>query len=405
MLNFPVGVWLKRRFDSNEFAWTPPLPPWSTPRARQVRRIRSVARSVLRQRLVAERGWLYVLTSSCAWPGVALIKAAVHGRTAAPSGPRDVLRRWWLQVAHNFGIGDQQYFRLERPEQRSRAQLFVSDGENKVLMEYLNRNAQPERVRDKIPFAQFCATHGLPVVAVLAECDGAGAPARWHAPLPAADLFLKPADLWGGQGACRITYVASDQAWRADDATRLLPDTVAAYADRRFHGGSWVLQPCLTNGPAWANFSPGALCTVRVVTGRESPDALPEVIGGFMRFPRHGAVVDNMSSGGWGTDYDADGRMGPVRSLDPDCPISDRHPDTGAHIQGVIIPEWERISALALRAHAPISNVAMIGWDVALPGNEPVLIEANTNWGVLMDTPLGSTRYVEILAQPCWQCR
>ena len=404
MLNFPLGVWVKKRFDSNEFAWTPPLPPWSSRRARQVRRIRTVARAAMRRRLVAEHGWLYVLGISCAWPAVALMKAVVHGRSTSQTGLPRVLNQWWLQLAHNLGIGEQQDFRTDRPEQRARVPLYVADTEHRFLMAYLNRDAQPERVRDKIPFARFCAQHGLPTVAVLAESEGAGRPAQRRAPLPPTDLFLKPAALWGGQGACRIAYVAADRSWRADDGTRLGPETVAAYADSLFPGLSWVLQPCLSNGPAWAKFSPGGLCTVRVVTGRVSPDAPPEVIGGFMRFPRRGAVVDNMSTGGWGADYDADGRMGPVRSLDPDSPASDRHPDTGELIQGVVIPEWERVSALARRAHGLISNIAMIGWDVALPGTEPVLIEANTNWGVLVDTPLGETRYVEILAQPCWRC-
>ncbi len=372
--------------------------------ARQVRRIRRVARATLRRQLVADHGWLHVLGISCAWPVVSLMKAVVHGRSSLQSGFSRVLGQWWLQLAHNVGVGEQLELRTDRPEQRAQIHLHVGETEHRTLMAYLNRDAQPERIRDKIPFARFCAAHGLPTVTVLAESEGAGAPAKWLAPLPPTDLFLKPAALWGGQGACRIAYVASENNWRADDGTRLHRDTLAAYADRRLPGLAWVLQPCLANGPAWAKFSPGALCTVRVVTGRETPDASPEVVGGFMRFPRQGAIVDNMCHGGWGSDYDAEGRMGPVRSLDPTCIISDRHPDTGAMIQGTVIPEWNRVSALALRAHGPITNIAMIGWDVALPGSEPVLIEANTNWGVMMDTPLGSTRYVEILTQPCWRC-
>ena len=48
-------------------------------------------------------------------------------------------------------------------------------------------------------------------------------------------------------------------------------------------------------------------------------------------------------------------------------------------------------------ADAPITDVAMIGWDVALPGDEPVLLEMNLNWGIFNNTPFGSTRYVEIV--------
>ncbi|MES1167101.1 MAG: sugar-transfer associated ATP-grasp domain-containing protein [Pseudomonadota bacterium] len=405
MLNFPLGAWLKRHFDSNDFAWTLPLPPWAALRERQVRGIRIAARSVLRRRLVAGRGWTYVLTSSIAWPGLAAVKATRDWWATARPRPVGIPGLWWRQVAHNLRLADQHEFRFDRPEQRRRARRFVTDGENKALMEFLNRAARPERVRDKIPFARFCAAHGLPTVAVLAESDGAGTAARWLAPLPAGDLFLKPAALWGGQGACVLTHVAQGVMWRADDGTRLKRDTLAAYADRRLGGLSWVLQPRLCNGPAWAEFSPGALCTVRVVTGRKNAEAPVEVVGGFMRFPRRGAVVDNLSAGGLGADYDAAGRLGRARSLDPASPFHDRHPDTGAVIAGAIIPEWARISSLARRAHAPIGDIALIGWDLALAGNEPVLIEGNTNWGVPGDTPLGDTRYVEILRQPEWQSR
>jgi len=404
MLNHPPGTWLKRHFDSNDFAWTLPLPPWSAPRERQLRGIRIAARSVIRRRLVAERGWAYVLTSSIAWPLLAGLKAALDWRATARPRAVGIPDLWWLQVAHNLRLADQHEFRFDRPQQRRRAREFVTDGENKALMEFLNRGARPERVRDKIPFARFCAAHGLPTVTVIAESEGGGAAPRWLAPLPSGDLFLKPAALWGGQGACILVHAAADRSWHADDGTRLTGDTLAGYADRRLGGLAWVLQPRLRNGPAWAAFSPGALCTVRVITGRKNAAAPAEVIGGFMRFPRPGAVVDNLNAGGLGADYDSTGRLGPARSLDPASPLYDRHPDTDAIISGTIIPEWERVAALALRAHAPITDIALIGWDIALPGNDPVLIEANTNWGVPNDTPLGGTRYLEILLQPGWHC-
>lgn len=386
-------AWLKRHFDGNDFAWTLPLPPWADARDRQVRDIRIAARTVLRQRLIAARGWPHVLTSSLAWPGLSLVKA-VRARG------RGRFDGWWLQVAHNLRLSDQEDFRLEQPAQRRHARRFVTDGENKALMEFRNRLAQPERVRDKIPFARFCAQHGLPTVALLAECDGAGADARWFAPLPAADLFLKPAALWGGQGACLLTFDATAGNWSTDDDNRVTRDDLADYADRRLGGLSWVLQPRLRNGAAWAAFSPDALCTVRVVTGRAGATAPVEIIGGFMRFPRTNAVVDNLSAGGLGADYDAQGRLGRARSLDPTTDWCDRHPDTDARITGTVIPGWTEVAALALRAHAPLTDLALIGWDVARPGDAPLLLEGNTNWGVLLDTPLGDTRYVEILLQP-----
>lgn len=399
-----LGGRLKRLFDSNDFPWLLPLPPWAGLRDRQVRHIRQAAREVLRRRLVAERSGAHLVASSIAWPLLALVKAMRAWRAAGRPRTVSVLDLWWLQLAHNLRIADQQEFQFNRPEQRRRVRRFVTDGENKALLEFLNRQARPERVGEKIQFAGFCATHGLPTVRVIAERAEAGVAPRWLGPLPAGDLFLKPAALWGGQGAGILRHVGP-QTWQAADGTRLTPETLAAYADRRLPGLAWVLQPRLQNGPAWAAFSPAALGTVRVITGRSQARGPVEVIGGFMRFPRAGAVVDNVSAGGLGADYDAEGRLGPARSLEPGAPRYDRHPDTGAIITGTLIPAWARVAALARRAHAPIRDIAMIGWDVALPGAEPVLLEGNTNWGVMIDTPLGDTRYVETLLQPDWQLR
>jgi Sugar-transfer associated ATP-grasp len=403
MLKSPAGSRLKRLVDSNDLEWTAPLPPWADARDRQVRRLRRAARAIIRRRTLAQRGWFYLLVSSLAWPALAAVKAVLAPRPTAPSPNRvlEVLDVWWLQLAHNLRISEQHYFRFDLPGRRRRVRRYVTDGENKTLMEFLSRPARPERVRDKIPFAKFCAEHDLPTVPVLAECAGAGAPARWLASLPAGDLFLKPAALWGGQGACVLTHRATDGTWCADDGTSLTRENLAPYADRRLHGLAWLIQPRLRNGPAWAALSPSALCTVRVITGRCGPDAPVEIVGGFMRFPRERAVVDNLSSGGLGADYDsATGRLGAARMLGLNSPLFERHPDTGAPIAGTVIPEWTKVAALARRAHAPIGDIAMIGWDVALPGDEPLLIEANTNWGVPLDTPLGDTRYVEILLHP-----
>src|SRR5687768_8385103 len=106
---------LKRLIDSNDFEWTLPLPPWANERDRQVRRIRCAARTVIRRRTIAERGWFYLVISSLMWPAMAWVKALLAPR--ATSHPRhrvaEVLDLWWLQFAHNLRISEQHYFRFD----------------------------------------------------------------------------------------------------------------------------------------------------------------------------------------------------------------------------------------------------------------------------------------------------
>lgn len=402
MLNSPLGVWLKRRFDSNDFAWTLPLPFWAGSRARHVRRFRKLARRVLRRRLVAERGWGVVLAQSLAWPAMAGLKAWLASRHFAGSGVRPLVRvqmafdLWWVQLAHNIRIRDQQTLAFGSPEQRARASLSIPCFEHQVLMDLINRTTARPEGEEKRGFARFCAAHDLPTPQVLAESDSREF-VQFH-PLPPAELFLKPADLLCGKGISTLPYDAARDRWVGMRGELLTAVEVPAYATRVQGTHPWVLQRRLSNGPAWARWSTGALCTVRVVTGRATPGGPVEVVGGFMRFPQGNAIVDNRSAGALSADYDCEtGQLDPAR--DPARPwiTVAAHPDTHAVIAGEFIPHWDRVRALALRAHAPISHIAMIGWDVALPGDEPMLIEMNLNWDVFTNTPLGCTRYVDIL--------
>jgi len=402
MLNFPIGIWLKRRFDGNDCAWTLLLPPWASRRERDMRRFRQLARRVLRRRLVAERGWGGVLALSVAWPAMAGLKAWLAARAMAEAGSRTPAQKrsffdlWWVQLAHNIRISDQETLLLGSPEQRAVVGLCIPCFEHQVLMDLINWNTGLWENEEKRGFARFCAAHHLPSIEVLAESDGRET--VQFQPLPHADLFLKPADLFGGKGIIALPFDAQRDCWVATNGENLIPAEVLAYSGRVQAGHPWILQRRLRNAPAWARWSPGALCTVRVVTGRTAPGAPVEVVGGFMRFPQGNAIVDNCSCGGLSADYNpATGRLGPARDpARPWIPLS-HHPDTHAAIVDEAIPAWDRVRALALRAHGSIPHIAMIGWDVALPGDEPVLVEMNLNWGVFTSTPLGSTRYLDLV--------
>lgn len=55
----------------------------------------------------------------------------------------------------------------------------------------------------------------------------------------------------------------------------------------------------------------------------------------------------------------------------------ENHPDTGARLVGARIPGWDDILKTALWAAKVVSNVPLIGWDIAQTDRGPVLVEAN----------------------------
>jgi hypothetical protein len=82
----------------------------------------------------------------------------------------------------------------------------------------------------------------------------------------------------------------------------------------------------------------------------------------------------------------------------------ENHPVTGAKVTGRIVQHWDAIRDLAVAGHRIFADRMMLGWDVALTPDGPVLVEANA----YPDTeflqrvhrqPIGRTRLGEILAE------
>ena len=56
---------------------------------------------------------------------------------------------------------------------------------------------------------------------------------------------------------------------------------------------------------------------------------------------------------------------------------SNNHPDTGGRLEGLTIPDWPALTALALKAAAALPGLRMQAWDIAPTDRGPVLVEVN----------------------------
>ena len=79
------------------------------------------------------------------------------------------------------------------------------------------------------------------------------------------------------------------------------------------------------------------------------------------------------------------------------------HPDTGAQIEGTPVPCWNEVKARAVEAHRAFDDRVVIGWDVAVLADGPVLVEGNGNPDLdilqrFMRTGLREHRFGELLA-------
>jgi hypothetical protein len=53
------------------------------------------------------------------------------------------------------------------------------------------------------------------------------------------------------------------------------------------------------------------------------------------------------------------------------------HPDTGAALIGIEVPNWREIISLALDAASTLNEVRLIGWDMAAVANGALIVEPN----------------------------
>lgn len=405
MLNTPLGKRIKALIDSNDFPYGPFIGPWYPDRVRRLLKLRQLGRRCMRRREVRRRGLLAMWVSSLLWPVLAFWKAWQEGANDARRGlPSQFWLRWWLQLVWNLRIAEQVYLGAAVPANRVRVGLYITDGEHKALMEHMNKGASGASIGSKTGFAAFCQKHGLPAPVELVE-GGGGRPSRHLvSSVPSEDLFAKQANAWGGSRALKLPRHGT--GWLAPSGEVLSWEVIPQWLDTYYEGAPWVLQECLRNADSWSQWSTGALSTLRIVTARRSPEAEVELLCSFVRFPRQGADVDNLSSGGIGGLVDVrTGVISDTRCLDSEVPRFPVHPDTGAQIEGVLLPDWELLCALAVRAHSQVPDLATVGWDLASTRAGALLVEANPNWGVPLELFLGETAYVEVLEHASWADR
>lgn len=241
----------------------------------------------------------------------------------------------------------------------------------------------------KLDFAETCADFGLPTPEILAFARH-GKVMVADGVCIAQDLFVKPEQGRGAIGA------------------RSLKSVDLAGLTRQIARTSWfaplIVQPLLTNHPALADLTDESLVTLRVFTCLD-PAGVPVVTHAMLR------AIGKLEPD-WPTSEEfaapidlATGQLGRVCSdsrFGPDD-RTDHHPMTGARVLGRTVPLWPAAYALAREAHQVFADRLLIGWDIALTPEGPVLIEGNSYPDTeflqrVHDQPIGASPLGPLLA-------
>lgn len=290
-----------------------------------------------------------------------------------------------------------------------RAGLSMRD--RKGLHRLLNPAAFPiaaSPLKNKQLFARVAQQAGLPVAAA---CD----PARddlgdWLS--GESDIIAKPSFRSKGQGVER--FQRSADGWHGVGGP--IADAALQTRLRTLWRAGGVIQRRLPTHAALADLSPGALPTLRVVTCLNETGA-PEACGLALRLSAGGGrPVDNFNAGNLVLGIDDEGRCLTAWLGGSEQPTAhDRHPTTGVAIAGTPVPDLSEAIALACRAHCAFAGFIVIGWDIGLTDDGPMLVEGNWNPGTdilqlvsgrgLADTRLGALyrHHLERLSVESWR--
>ncbi len=144
-----------------------------------------------------------------------------------------------------------------------------------------------------------------------------------------------------------------------------------------------IFESLIKQTKQFEQFNESSVNTVRFMTTLY-PDGNVKIIATFIKIGRQGTCVDNAGNGG-NVDAAIDTETGKLQyvirydGIRKVKPIT-HHPDSGNLLDGVQIENWEIVKKKIIGFQQAMPYLKAIGWDIAITGNGPVVIEMNEFW-------------------------
>jgi len=245
-------------------------------------------------------------------------------------------------------------------------------------------------IDNKIAANALFAAYGFPTIptlAVFSEQIGRPAPALLHTGealrsfLTRSDiypLFGKPIDGIQSLGSASLDRYDAGRGALVTAGGREIPlDTFIA--DLRTHYGSgYLFQKRISPHAGVRAICGDRLATVRLLTIWAEGE--PRLLRACWKIPGGSNTADNFwRPGNLLAQLDLDtGRIGRVvRGTGTGLDELTRHPDTGAALAGIEVPNWRAVTEIALEGARLLKQVALIGWDIAPVDDGAMLVELN----------------------------
>jgi len=274
---------------------------------------------------------------------------------------------------------------------RNRASDYLPEYHRVIRTPRINR--RPEALHDKLLFeALFKGL--LPVPATLAWISGGRL-----APLvrePRVDslealsevcrergrLAFKPYGESGGIGFHALSW---ERGGFLMDGAPVSAGELARFLER---ANDYMVTEFAANGEYAAKVYPHTTNTLRILTMRDPfQDRRAFVAIAVHRFgSRRSSPTDNFQRGGYAAEVDlATGRLKKATTYPHSGRLEwfSRHPETGAVIEGLQVPNWEKVVHSLLAATEAFDFLDYVGWDVAVREDGFSVLEGNNHSGMV----------------------
>ena len=135
-----------------------------------------------------------------------------------------------------------------------------------------------------------------------------------------------------------------------------------------------LLEECVVQHRDLMALHPNSVNTCRVITFTQG--SVTNVVAAYLRIG-NGRYVDNFNNGGMVVPIEEDCGKIIYPALDKSHNLYDVHPLTGVAIKGFQVPLWDEVLDMVKKAGQVVPQVGIVGWDVCVTDNGPLLIEGN----------------------------
>ncbi|NNC49346.1 MAG: hypothetical protein HKO01_02290 [Flaviramulus sp.] len=144
---------------------------------------------------------------------------------------------------------------------------------------------------------------------------------------------------------------------------------------------SFIFQELIIQHESLSKINNSSINTLRIATYKNEKNEV-EILAGFLRIGKMGAILDNAHAGGIVVPFNKEtGKMlsEGLQLLDKGGGVYYKHPDSGVIFDDFQIPFYIQVKEIVIKA-CSLFNLPLLGWDVAITPDGPVIVEVNHNF-------------------------